>query len=279
MRDEWMKPWVTALLLTIPIAVFMVYIFVGVMYYRIGLYDLFLTRKNASILTLTLSASLMPYSIREYLRQRFIASIENEIPVFLSTVEAGLIAGMSIYLSYEEAAKQVKVLGSLMRKVLRGVRAGSEFNRELEKHVPADTYLLRVFREYLELLVIGGEELYKTMTDIRKLFEKFVVFKSTLRSNANQAAIVFLTILGVFVAVLVMVVKMFLEGMTNTEIVSINPRNVEMIESIGSYMILIQAIGSGITLSTLSGSNRNHMLLHTMLTSIIGLIAYTYTVL
>ena len=279
MRDEWMKPWVTALLLTIPVAVFMVYIFVGVMYYRIGLYDLFLTRKNASILTLTLSASLMPYSIREYLRQRFIASIENEIPVFLSTVEAGLIAGMSIYLSYEEAAKQVKVLGSLMRKVLRGVRAGSEFNRELEKHVPADTYLLRVFREYLELLVIGGEELYKTMTDIRKLFEKFVVFKSTLRSNANQAAIVFLTILGVFVAVLVMVVKMFLEGMTNTEIVSINPRNVEMIESIGSYMILIQAIGSGITLSTLSGSNRNHMLLHTMLTSIIGLIAYTYTVL
>ncbi len=279
MRDEWMKPWVTALLLTIPVAVFMVYIFVGVMYYRIGLYDLFLTRRNASILTLTLSASLMPYSIREYLRQRFIASIENEIPVFLSTVEAGLIAGMSIYLSYEEAAKQVKVLGSLMRKVLRGVRAGSEFNRELEKHVPADTYLLRVFREYLELLVIGGEELYKTMTDIRKLFEKFVVFKSTLRSNANQAAIVFLTILGVFVAVLVMVVKMFLEGMTNTEIVSINPRNVEMIESIGSYMILIQAIGSGITLSTLSGSNRNHMLLHTMLTSIIGLIAYTYTVL
>ncbi len=279
MRDEWMKPWVTALLFTIPVAAFMIYIFVGVVYYRIGLYDLFLTRKNASILTLTLSASLMPYSIREYLRHRFIASIEKEIPVFLSTVEAGLIAGMSIYLSYEEAAKQVKVLGSLMMKVLRGVRAGSEFSIELEKHVPADTYLLRVFREYLELLVIGGEELYKTMTDIRKLFEKFVVFKSTLRSNANQAAVVFLTILGVFVAVLVMVVKMFLEGMTNTEIVSINPRSVEMIESIGSYMILIQAIGSGITLSTLSGSNRTHMLLHTMLTSIIGLIAYTYTIL
>ena len=184
-----------------------------------------------------------------------------------------------MYNAYNEASKQTKVLGILMQRVLRGVRIGSAFEDEIDYHIPHDTYLLRIFKEYLKLLVVGGEELYRTMSDIREIFEKIVTFKKTLRSNAMQTSSVFLTILGVYIAVLVMVVKMFLEGFTNTTIVSISQDTVNTIEATGAYMIYIQAVGSGIVLSVLSGSNRNYMLFPMILASILGLLSYAYFIL
>ncbi|MEB3757637.1 MAG: hypothetical protein GSR76_02120, partial [Desulfurococcales archaeon] len=88
-----------------------------------------------------------------------------------------------------------------------------------------------------------------------------------------------LTILGVYIAVLVMVIKMFLEGFTNTTIVSISQNTVNTIEATGAYMIYVQAIGSGIVISVLSGSNRNYMLLPMISASILGLISYAYFIL
>ncbi|MEB3756917.1 MAG: hypothetical protein GSR79_08715 [Desulfurococcales archaeon] len=276
MKDIWIKPWVTAALLALPIAVLIIYPLAAVYNYNTDIHTVFLERVYSITLTFLLLVATIPYSLREYLRDRFIRSIEKDIPTFLSAVEAGLIAGMSVYNAYKEAAKQTKTLGSLVNKILRGVRVGSAFEEEVDKHIPHDTYLLRIFKEYLKLLVVGGEELYRTMTDIRNIFEKLVTFRSSLHSNASQTASVFLTILGVYIAVLVMIVKMFLEGITQSSIINISQQAVNTVESIGAYMIYIQAIGSGIVISILSGSRRYYMLLLTVISSILGLIGYAY---
>jgi len=279
MRDFYIKKEFTILLLIIPIIIPAVYIWVCIDVYNKPIHQVILGKEDPIILTFLLLVSTIPYSIREFYREKLIRSIENDIPVFLSGVEAGLIAGMSVYNAYSEASKQTKSLGNLIQKVLRGVKIGATFEDEIDKHLPHDTYLLRIFKEYLKLLVIGGEELYRTMRDIREIFEKLVTFKKTLRSNAMQTASVFLTILGVYIAVLVMVVKMFLEGFTNTTIVSISQDTVNTIEATGAYMIYIQAIGSGIVISVLSGSNRNYMLFPMILASILGLLGYAYFIL
>ncbi len=276
MKDFYIRKELTILLLLIPIITSILYVWVRINIYNTPVHQVILGKKDPLILTLILLVSTLPYAIREYYRERLIRSIENDIPVFLSGVEAGLIAGMSVFNAYSEASKQTKSLGILMQKILRGVKIGAAFEEEIDYNLPHDTYLLRIFKEYLKLLVVGGEELYRTMREIREIFEKLVTFKKTLRSNAMQTASVFLTILGVYIAVLVMVVKMFLEGFTNTSIVSISQDTVNTIEATGAYMIYIQAIGSGIVLSTLSGSNRNYMLFPMILASILGLLGYAY---
>lgn len=279
MKDFYTRKEFTIMLLVIPFVIPLIYIWIQFHMYHEPIHQIILGKKDPIVLTFLLLISTLPYAVREYYREKLIRSIENDIPIFLSGVEAGLIAGMSVYNAYSEASKQTKVLGSLMHRILRGVRIGSTFEDEVDHHIPHDTYLLRIFKEYLKLLVIGGEELYRTMSDIREIFEKIVTFKKTLRSNAMQTASVFLTILGVYIAVLVMVIKMFLEGFTNTTIVSISQNTVNTIEATGAYMIYIQAIGSGIVISVLSGSNRNYMLLPMISASILGLISYAYFIL
>ena len=279
MKDFYIKKEFSLLLLSIPIVTPVLYVWIRVNMYGEPIHQIILGKKDPIFITLILLISTLPYALREYYRERIIRSIENDIPVFLSGVEAGLIAGMSVYNAYNEASKQTKILGKYMQRILRGVRIGATFENEIDYHIPHDTYLLRIFKEYLKLLVIGGEELYRTMSDIREIFEKIVTFKKTLRSNAMQTSSVFLTILGVYIAVLVMVVKMFLEGFTNTTIVSISQDTVNTIEATGAYMIYIQAIGSGIVLSVLSGSNRNYMLFPMILASILGLLSYAYFIL
>ncbi|MCE4606242.1 MAG: hypothetical protein F7B59_02800 [Desulfurococcales archaeon] len=279
MKDVWVKPWVTAVLLSLPVITLVLYPVIAISSYHLSLHTVFLEKEHSIVLTLLLLLATIPYSVREFLRNRFIRSVEREIPTFLSGVEASLIAGMSIYSAYMEAVKQTKTLGVLVGKIMRGVKIGSSFEEEVDKHIPHDTYLLRIFKEYLKLLVVGGEELYRTMTDIRNIFEKLVTFKNTLHSNASQTASVFLTILGVYIAVLVMVVKMFLEGITQSTIVTISQTAVNTIESVGSYMIYVQAVGSGIVISILSGSERYYMLLLTITSSIIGLLGYAYFIL
>ncbi|MEB3772113.1 MAG: type II secretion system F family protein [Desulfurococcales archaeon] len=279
MKDFYTRKEFTIMLLIIPFVIPLIYIWIRFHVYHEPIHQIILGKKDPIVLTFLLLVSTLPYATREYYREKLIRSIENDIPIFLSGVEAGLIAGMSVYSAYNEASKQTKVLGNLMQRILRGVRIGSTFEGEVDHHIPHDTYLLRIFKEYLKLLVIGGEELYRTMSDIREIFEKIVTFKKTLRSNAMQTASVFLTILGVYIAVLVMVIKMFLEGFTNTTIVSISQNTVNTIEATGAYMIYIQAIGSGIVISVLSGSNRNYMLLPMISASILGLISYAYFIL
>ena len=276
MRDIWIKPWVTILLLSLPVATLIAYTVVTVCIYHTSIHIVFLGRTHAIALTFLLLITTIPYSIREYLRNRFIRLVERDIPTFLSAVEASLIAGMSIYSAYGEAAKQTRTLGLLIKKVLRGVRIGSGFEEEVDKNIPHDTYLLRIFKEYLKLLVVGGEELYGTMTDIRNIFEKLVTFRNSLHSNANQTASIFLTILGVYLAVLIMIVKMFLEGITQSSIISVSQEAVNTIESAGAYMIYIQAVGSGVVISILSDSKRYYMLLLTVISSILGLLGYAY---
>jgi hypothetical protein len=279
MRDFYIRKEFTILLLLIPMVIPAIYVWIRVDMYHIPFHQVILGKEDPIILTFLLHISTLPYALREFYRERIIRSIEYDIPVFLSGVEAGLIAGMSIYNAYSEASKQTKSLGNLMQKILRGVKIGGTFEEEIDYHFPYDTYLLRIFKEYLKLLVIGGEELYRTMREIREIFEKLVTFKKVLRSNAMQTASVFLTILGVYIAVLIMVVKMFLEGFTNTTIVSISQDTVNSIEATGAYMIYIQAIGSGIVISILSGSNRNYMLFPMIIASILGLLGYAYFIL
>jgi len=233
-----------------------------------------------ALITAVLLIATIPFGVAEFLRDRFITRIEYEIPTFLSAVEASLIAGLSIFTAYEKGAEHVKTLGPIMRRVLRYVAAGEDFEVVIDRLVPGDTSYLRVFREYIKLLAAGGEQLYQSVGDVRKVFEKLTEFKAALRSQARQAAATFVTILGVYVLVLVLVIRLFLVELAGTE--NILTEGVAQVESVvkalGAYTLYIQGVGAGMVLSVLSGSHRYNMMLLSIISAIIALATYALLV-
>lgn len=229
-----------------------------------------------ALITASLLLATLPFGVAEYLRDRFIARIEYEIPTFLSAVEASLIAGLSIFTAYEKGSEHVSTFGPIMRRVLRYVAAGEDFATAIDKLVPGDTSYLKVFKEYIKLLAQGGEQLQASVTEVRKVFEKLTEFKSALRSQAKQAAATFITILVVYVLVLILVIRLFLVELAGTEdIITEDVAHVEsIVKALGAYTLYVQGVGAGVVLSVLSGSHRYNMMLLTLLTSFIALIIY-----
>ena len=233
-----------------------------------------------AVITASLLAATVPFGILEYSRDRFITRIENEIPTFLSAVEASLIAGLSIFTAYEKGAEHVKTFGPIMKRILRYVAAGEDFVVVVDKLVPGDTSYLKVFREYLKLLAMGGEQLYSSVGEMRKVFEKLTEFKSALKAQARQAAATFLTILGVYVLVLILIIRLFLVELAGTE--NMLTEGVAQAESIvkalGAYTLYVQGVGAGVVLSVLSGSHRYNMMLLTIVSAFIALVIYSVLV-
>lgn len=229
-----------------------------------------------AMITAALLAATIPFGVSEYLRDRFITRIEGDIPTFLSAVEASLIAGLSIFTAYEKGAENVKTLGPIMRRILRYVAAGEDFSVVVDKLVPGDTSYLRVFREYLKLLSAGGEQLYASVAEIREVFEKLTEFKSALRAQARQAAMTFLTIMGVYVLVLVLVIRLFLVELAGTENILVEgaAQAETVVKALGAYTLYVQGVGAGVVLSVLSGSHRYNMMLLSIASSLAALITY-----
>ncbi len=228
------------------------------------------------LITASLLIATIPFGVSEYLRDRLITRIEYEIPTFLSAVEASLIAGLSIFTAYEKGAEHVKTFGPIMKRVLRYVAAGEDFAVVVDRLVPGDTSYLRVFREYIKLLALGGEQLYSSVGEMRKVFEKLTEFKSALRAQARQAAATFITILGVYVLVLVLVIRLFLIELAGTE--NVLTEGVEQVESVvealGAYTLYVQGVGAGVVLSVLSGSHRYNMMLLAVMSALVALVMY-----
>ncbi len=230
-----------------------------------------------ALITSLLLLATLPFAVAEYLRDKFITRIEREVPTFLSAVEASLIAGLSIFTAYEKGAEHVKTLGPLVKRILRFVAAGEDFAVAVDYLVPGDTSFLKVFREYLKLLAVGGEQLYSSVGEMRKVFEKLVEFKTSLRAQARQAAATFMTILGVYVLVLVLIIRLFLVELAGTENIIVEgvPQVEAIVRALGAYTLYVQGVGGGVVLSVLSGSHRYGMLLLTTLSSLAALIMYS----
>lgn len=230
--------------------------------------------------TASLLLATLPLGVAEYLRDRFITRLEYEIPTFLSAVEASLIAGLSIFTAYEKGAEHVKTFGPIMRRILRYVAAGEDFVVVVDRLIPGDTSYLRVFREYIKLLALGGEQLYSSVGEMRKVFEKLTEFKSALRTQARQAAATFITILGVYVLVIVLVIRLFLVELAGAEnIITEGVAQVEsVVRALGAYTLYVQGVGAGVVLSVLSGSHRYNMMLLTVLSAFIALVIYSVLV-
>lgn len=233
-----------------------------------------------AVITASLLAATIPFGVVEYLRDRFITRIESEIPTFLSAVEASLIAGLSIFTAYEKGAEHVRTFGPVMKRILRYVAAGEDFVIVIDKLVPGDTSYLRVFREYLKLLAMGGEQLHSSVGEMRKVFEKLTEFKSALRAQARQAAATFLTILGVYVLVIVLIIRLFLVELAGTQnIITEGVAQVEsVVRALGAYTLYVQGVGAGIVLSVLSGSHRYNMMLLSVVSALAALIIYSFLV-
>jgi hypothetical protein len=271
MKDSTLR----GLLATVPAIATALYVLLGHYLFMEPIGDLFFNRYNAIIYTYILLASLTPFAVYEYMKFHYIRSIEYEIPVFLSVLEATITAGMSFFAAFSEAGKYTKFLGRIVDNIIKKVRAGLKFDEEINA-IPAETFLLKVFREYLRMLSRSGEELYVTLAEYRQMFEKILSFKTTLYNQARQTMFVFLTILYTYVLTIIIIAKFFLEALVGkaTTIITVSSDLVNLVESISVYTLFIQAVGSGVALSIISGSSRIHMLLITIAGSVIGLLVY-----
>lgn len=274
MKDTFIK----AILVSIPIAITFLYIIISSYMFGESFYNLFFLRHNSIIYTYILLASLTPLATYEYLRYHHIRSLENDIPTFLSALEASLTAGLNFFSAITEAGKHTKTLSTIIDNIVKHVRAGKSFESEVDKLVPSETFLLKMFREYMKVLSKCGEELYETVAEYRHLFGKLLSFKETLYIQAKHTLFLFSMILFTYIVTAIIIAKYFLEAFANRSIDSyllyVPETLVDIIESAFTYILCIQVIGSGIALSIMSGSRRLHMLLPILAVASIMLTIY-----
>jgi len=212
--------------------------------------------------------SFLPFSIYEYYLERRDMLIEKDIPVFLSTLEASILA-KPFFQALADASKSVKHLGKYMKHVLKRTEMGEEFGRAIKKYLPGDTYMIEVFKEYLTILSIAGEELYDSIGRYRRVFLTLAKIKNTLRNYANS-----LTVL-----IVIIIFSMAFMGIITVSLVTnlkLNTAYMPVIETMFAYTLVTTALASAVSVGYISKTGKYGAFIKIVPATIISLIIMIY---
>lgn len=256
------------ILAVLPLIALTAYMILGIIVWDRNPGTLLLEPDYAVLTSLLIIMSLIPFSIYEYLVYKRITCIEDEAPTLLSILEASIIGGTPITQAIEHGATSVRpCLKSVLEDIIRKTRIGQSLSEEVTKLIPRETHLLKFFTEYLALLSMGGEELFRSITRYREIVNTMISFRKSLIQIANMVTIAVALILTSLVIISGLTVEFFLAKYSSIEIpgyMSISEESVSIVMTSAIYIILFLSVLSGIAISSISGLKRQSALLKTL---------------
>lgn len=256
------------ILALLPIPVIAAYILLGTLVWKSSLYTLLLEPGYALVTSLLVIISLIPFTAYEYLAYRRITCIEDEAPTLLSIIEASIIGGNPITHALEHGATSVRpCLREILESITRKTLLGQPLNEQLTQLIPRETHLLKFFSEYLALLSVGGEELFRSIARYRDIIGKIIAFRKSLIQISKIMTIVVAIILASLVIISGLTIKFFLASYSSVEIpgyTALNEKSVKLVETASIYILLFLSILSGIAVSSITGLKRQSALLETL---------------